>query len=74
MKITSRGQVTIPLALRKELGWNQNTEVDPRLTKDGILFSPKTGAKTRGQKLVQRLAGKAGTRWTTDQLMALTRG
>jgi len=74
MKITSKGQVTLPLTLRKELGWNQNTELDTQLTKDGILFKPKAGVKTRGQKLVQRLTGKAGAKWTTDQLMALTRG
>lgn len=74
MKITSKGQVTLPQAMRKGLGWNQNTELDTELTKDGILFKPKAGVKTRGQKLVQRLAGKAGKKWTTDQLMALTRG
>lgn len=74
MKITSKGQVTLPQNLRKELGWNQNTELDTQLTKDGILFKPKVGAQTRGQKLVQRLAGKAQTKWTTAQLMSLTRG
>jgi len=74
MKITSKGQVTLPLALRKKLGWNQNTELDTQLTKEGILFSPKVGAKTRGQKLVQRLVGKARSKWSTDELMALTRG
>jgi len=74
MKITSKGQVTLPQSLRKELGWNQNTELDTEITKGGILFRPKAGAKTRGQKLVQRLAGQAQTKWTTEQLMALTRG
>jgi AbrB family looped-hinge helix DNA binding protein len=74
VKITSKGQVTLPLALRKELGWNQNTELDAQLTKDGVLFRPKSGVNTRGQKLVQRLAGGARLKWTTDQLMALTRG
>jgi hypothetical protein len=64
----------VPLALRKTLGWNQNTELDPVISADGVLFRPKKGAKTRGQKLVQRLAGKAQTKWTTDQLLALTRG
>ncbi|MGH7442429.1 MAG: AbrB/MazE/SpoVT family DNA-binding domain-containing protein [bacterium] len=74
MKITSKGQVTIPLALRKELGWNRNTEVAPHKTRDGVLFRPQVGARTRGEKLVQRLAGQAQTSWTTDKLMALTRG
>lgn len=74
MKIKSKGQVTLPLVLRRELGWNQNKELDKQLTKDGILFKPKAKVKTRGQKLVQRLAGKAGKKWATDQLMALTRG
>jgi bifunctional DNA-binding transcriptional regulator/antitoxin component of YhaV-PrlF toxin-antitoxin module len=74
MKITSKGQVTLPLALRKQLGWNQSTEVDPQLTKEGILFKRKGGAKSRGAELVAHLSGRAkGLGYTTDQLMKLLR-
>jgi bifunctional DNA-binding transcriptional regulator/antitoxin component of YhaV-PrlF toxin-antitoxin module len=74
MRLTSKGQLTVPQGLRKKLGWTQTTELEALATKDGVLIKAKAGAPSRGQKLVQRLAGKADAGWTTDKLMALTRG
>ena len=74
MRLTSKGQLTVPQGLRKKLGWTQTTELETLATKDGVLIKAKAGAPSRGQKLVQRLAGKADAGWTTDKLMALTRG
>ncbi|HTB34336.1 MAG TPA: AbrB/MazE/SpoVT family DNA-binding domain-containing protein [bacterium] len=74
MRLTSKGQLTVPQDLRKKMGWTRTTELEALATKEGVLIKGKAGAPSRGQKLVQRLAGKADAGWTTDKLLALTRG
>jgi AbrB family looped-hinge helix DNA binding protein len=81
MRITSKGQVTIPARIREQAGLMPNTEVE--FAYDGAgnvrLFraSKKGKGKTRGEKLVEHLK-KQGQRnpikMTTDEIMALTRG
>jgi AbrB family looped-hinge helix DNA binding protein len=75
MKITSKGQVTIPLEIRQKLGLLPNTEVEFRVqgnTARLVKVSPKRG-QGRGNDLVTRLRGKADFRMTTDEILALTR-
>jgi AbrB family looped-hinge helix DNA binding protein len=81
MRITSKGQVTIPAAIREKAGLMPNTEVE--FAFDGNLVTlRKAEAKlrrgeTRGERAVRLLreAGrKSPTRMTTDEIMALTRG
>jgi AbrB family looped-hinge helix DNA binding protein len=75
MKITSKGQVTIPLEIRQKLGLLPNTEVEFRLqgnTARLVKVSPKRG-HGRGSELVTRLRGKADVRMTTNEILALTR-
>jgi len=74
MKITSKGQVTIPRHLREELGLWPLTEVEFVRRGNRVYLQKKTGAKTRGEKLVETLRGKAGAKMSTDEIMALTRG
>jgi bifunctional DNA-binding transcriptional regulator/antitoxin component of YhaV-PrlF toxin-antitoxin module len=74
MRLTSKGQLTVPQDLRKKMGWTQATELEALATKEGVLIKGKPGAAGRGQKLVQRLSGKADAGWSTDKLLALTRG
>lgn len=77
MRITSKGQVTIPQAVREETGLLPNTDVefvvdgtDVRIVKVGSGRRP-----SRGQKAVQRLRGSGGrARRSTDEILALTRG
>ena len=77
MRITSKGQVTIPQAVREHAGFLPNTEVE--FIFDGeFVYLVKTDAPrkpTRGQRAVEalRASGHAFT-MTTDELMALTRG
>jgi antitoxin PrlF len=74
VKITSKGQVTIPKALREEVGLLPGMEVD--FVKDGdevrILKAP---GRRRGEEFIEHLreAGKNYT-MTTEEVMRLTRG
>jgi AbrB family looped-hinge helix DNA binding protein len=83
MRVTSKGQVTIPIAIRDEFGIQPNTEVMFVVRKGHVVLEKagrvgSTDRQSRGEALVARLRRKArrSTRstMTTDQLMALTRG
>lgn len=74
MRITSKGQVTIPIELRAQAGLLPNTEVTFEFRNGEILLKKSPSQATRGQKLVERMKGKATIRMTTDEIMALTRG
>lgn len=79
MRITSKGQVTIPAHIREKARFLPQTEVDFVLDADGSVRLVKAGQKgkrkpTRGEEVVRRLWGSATTTMTTDEIMALTRG
>jgi AbrB family looped-hinge helix DNA binding protein len=77
MRITSKGQVTIPADIRERAGLLPNTEVEFHFDGEVVeLRRAKHGRKpTRGQQLVARLrAHRGGLKMTTDEIMALTRG
>jgi len=80
MKITSKGQVTIPEAMRRQYGFLPDTEVSFVSGKDGLLLkkgTPTKQGKTRGEMMVERLRGSGTSeysKWTTDKLMKLLRG
>lgn len=44
MRISGRGQVTIPKALRERFGMNHNVEVEITPTRDGLLIRRRTAA------------------------------
>jgi antitoxin PrlF len=74
MKVTEKGQVTIPKDLRDALGIGAGTEVEFDLSDDAIVVRKSTKGPTRGQKLAERLRGRGDVAMTTDEIMALTRG
>ena len=74
MRITSKGQVTIPIEIRAQAGLLPNTDVTFELRDGDILLKKTPGQATRGQKLVEQMKGKATIRMTTEEIMALTRG
>ena len=80
MRITSKGQVTIPKEIREQAGLLPDTEVEFLVGADGvrIVKSSSPHHRTRGQKLADRLresGRRAGlSRMTTDEIMALMRG
>jgi len=77
MRITTKGQVTIPQAIREETGFLPNTEVDFVVEDEAVrIVKSAAGRKaSRGATAVKRLRAHAGRiRMTTDEIMALTRG
>lgn len=75
MRVTSKGQVTIPIEIRQKLRIGPETEVEFDLVGQTIRIRKQAaGGKSRGQVLVDGLRGKATRRMTTDQILALTRG
>lgn len=74
MRITSKGQVTIPAEIRERAGLLPNTEVEFEYDgKDVKLVKRKTVKGGRGSKLIERMRGTATVKMTTDQILALTR-
>jgi len=74
MRITSKGQVTIPRAIRDALGIAPSSEVEfVREGKRVWLRKSKPGA-SRGESLVARMRGRATSRMSTEQILRLTRG
>ncbi len=80
MRVTQKGQVTIPGAIRRQAGLLPGTEVEFVPEKRGVLLRPaKTGrrATQREREIVDtldRLRGSATIKMTTEEIMALTRG
>jgi AbrB family looped-hinge helix DNA binding protein len=76
VRITSKGQVTIPMEIREKLGLLPETEVEFELDGDSVRIRKAVGGRglTRGQALVAHLRGRATRRITTDEIMRLTRG
>ncbi len=74
MKITSKGQVTIPQEVRERHGLLPGTEVE--FIDDGmdVRLVKVDGQRRRGRELVARMRGRAKPGLTTDEIMALTRG
>lgn len=76
MRITSKGQVTIPAHIREALGFLPETEVEfvvEGSTVRIVRAEPEKG-ETRGRRAVRSLRGRATTGMSTDQILALTRG
>jgi AbrB family looped-hinge helix DNA binding protein len=71
MRISTKGQVTIPHEMRAKLGMLPYTEVDFILKKDGILT--KKQRKSKGSKLLEQLTGKSRINMSTEYIMKLTR-
>lgn len=79
MRMTSKGQVTIPVHIRQRAGLMPNSDVDVSLERGKAVVSPKRknarrGKPTRGELIVKRLTGTGDIKMTTDEIMALTRG
>lgn len=74
VRVTEKGQLTIPKHLRDELGIGAGTEVDVERRGDTLVIRKAATQPTRGQQLVNRLRGRGDVAMTTDEIMALTRG
>jgi antitoxin PrlF len=73
MRVTVKGQITIPKELRDALGIGAGTEVAFEMAGDTILVRKVEGGSTRGREMVNRLRGRGDVRLSTEEIMALTR-
>jgi antitoxin PrlF len=77
IKITSKGQVTIPQEMHIRLGLLPHTKVEVELAGDHARI--RKARRPRGESVLARLVlealrGSADTRMRTDEIMAPTRG
>jgi AbrB family looped-hinge helix DNA binding protein len=76
MRITSKGQVTIPADIRAQAGLLPHTEVefdfDGRTVR--ILRAKPRTKDSRGARVVAQVRGRGDVAMSTDAIMALTRG
>ncbi len=72
MKITTKGQVTIPQEIRERLGLLPHTEVDFEV-RDDVVVLKKAEVSRRGRRIVEHLRGRGDVRMSTDEILALTR-
>jgi AbrB family looped-hinge helix DNA binding protein len=73
MRLTSKGQVTIPQEIRDRIGLLPHTEVEFEIDGDAVRIQPARRSRARGDALITRIRGAASPGLTTDQIMALTR-
>ena len=76
MRISAKGQVTIPADIRERAGLLPNTEVEFSYDGDVVrLVRAEQNRKTsRGARTVAQLRGRGTLALSTDDIMALTRG
>ena len=70
MRISERGQITIPKPLRDRFGMNHNVEVEITPTESGLLIQKRTAAKHP----VDRVSGILDHAFDIDEYMAEIRG
>ena len=73
MRITQKGQVTIPQHLREKLGLLPYTEVEFLLEGDRLYVRKKEGESLRGTELVKHMRGRSTSGMSTEEIMRLTR-
>ncbi len=71
--VTTKGQVTIPKAVRDLLGIKPGSKVDFHQAADGSIVLTRSDDKRPASRF-QKLRGHAGKGLDTEAIMAMTRG
>lgn len=71
MRVTQKGQVTIPLEVRRALGIHPGSDVQFRIDEQGVrlVVDPDRAAEE-----IAGLRGAGSGELSTDEILALTRG
>lgn len=72
MKVTRKGQVTIPQRLREKYSIGSDSEVD-FVEEGGRILLKKRGSRNRVLSRIRSARGSATIRMTTDEILRLTR-
>jgi AbrB family looped-hinge helix DNA binding protein len=74
MRITSKGQVTIPIEIRERVGLLPHTEVRFEVEGNAVrILRDENSTGGRGERLLARMRGRATSGMSTEEIMALTR-
>lgn len=74
MRITSKGQVTIPQEIREALGLLPYSEVVFSIERGAAVIRPKTRAAARGRRIADHLKAHGGKlRMSSRELLSLLR-
>jgi AbrB family looped-hinge helix DNA binding protein len=71
-KLTNKGQVTVPKRIRDYLGLKPGREVEFIPVAGGDVLIKAAGRKPKS--LFDKIRGSAAGKFTTDEIMRLTRG
>ena len=74
MRLNSKGQVTIPAALRAKHHLHEGDELEVIEDGTALRIVRVQDSETRGQRLVREMRGKATASMSTEELMELLRG
>ena len=74
MRVTSKGQVTIPKRIRDKMGIRAGSEVRFVQGEDGRVYLSRVDDLERQLAAVRSVAGSISPGWTTERIMKLTRG
>lgn len=70
MRVTRKGQVTIPLEIRRALGIRAGSDVEFECDEQGARLVVDRG---RAQERISRMRGAGDVDLTTDEILAMTR-
>ena len=70
MRVTQKGQVTIPLRIREALGIRPGSEVHFELDREGARL---VAGEEMARKQVAAMRGAGDVKLSTDEILALTR-
>jgi len=78
MRITSKGQVTIPQHIREKAGLLPNTEVRFEYVRGEVIPKPLGKPKSKGWQAIEKSRGTMNNPmfkgWTTERIMQYLRG
>jgi len=74
MKISERGQITIPKKMREQYGLFPECDVIVEPTDNGVLVRPVNSRREQVEQWLAEMRGSANTGLSTDEIMRLTRG
>ncbi len=70
MRVTQKGQVTIPLEVRRALGIHAGSDVEFEIDEQGARMLVD---RDRAAREIARMRGAGDVELTTDEILALTR-
>jgi AbrB family looped-hinge helix DNA binding protein len=75
VRLTEKGQVTIPIDIRHQLGLEPGDEIEFVVDADRLRLHKSAVSPRRGSRIVDHLLDHGGdVDMSTDEIMALTRG